>query len=122
MFSLILVSHIGGALVVGGVGVYAIRTVYVGQAEKYSALAKTMAWSGAFEIITGALLSFVSPEPGSVAHFCGKIVIYTAFIVAIETALWLEMKKSVFVFPTQTARLLSVASGAAVLSALIFVF
>ncbi len=97
MRELFLVLHLGGAAVLGVLGIAAIMNVLWKQKKAYKPLASTIAFGGATQLITGSLLALTSQ--GTVLAFCARIGIYMTAVAAIETILFVAMRKNNLAFP-----------------------
>lgn len=98
MYEVALAVHIGGALVTGIVGTYALAALVRGKADTYKRYAIVLAVLAGFEIITGTSLSVLSLQV-SAASLCGRIALYLSLVAVVELLLFLRMKQVRISFP-----------------------
>lgn len=87
----ILFFHLLGAGLIGSVIVLTLVSLIRKQENRYSFYAKILAFSGAYQLITGSLLGVL--VHGTLLSFCARIGLYLFILVGIESLLLLKMKK-----------------------------
>jgi hypothetical protein len=92
LYQMIFVLHILGALLTGVIGSYALVQLWNKTAENYRKSALMLGGIASFEVLTGTILSVVSPQI-SAASLCGRIFLYLAIVGVIESVLFSRMNK-----------------------------
>lgn len=87
-----LVLHLTGAAVAAVLVISSLLAVLFRRANAYRPLALSLAGLGVLQIVSGALLAYVSG--GTWLSFCVKVAVYLAVLTATEVALLVATHRS----------------------------
>ncbi|MFO0704899.1 MAG: hypothetical protein U0517_02945 [Candidatus Andersenbacteria bacterium] len=87
-----LIFHLAGALASALLVLATIVALLARRSRLFKPLAKTLAIAGVYQIVSGAVLSYVSQA--SVLSFCARIGSYLAIILLTELILIAAIKRS----------------------------
>jgi hypothetical protein len=90
--TIFLFLHITGAAVVGLYIIFAIISLFRHQTTTYPLYAKSIAWAGVYQLITGLFLAWQTQ--GTLAAFCARVGVYLSMMLLIEVLLFYAMKKA----------------------------
>lgn len=99
MYSMLLIVHVTGAVLTGVVSCIALTIVVAERAEYYRVLALALSSLAAFEVLSGVVLSVLSPGVTAVS-LCANIALYLSFVAVVELIISVSMRKRSREFPT----------------------
>jgi heme A synthase len=120
-YSIILILHIVGACMAG---LAALSTAFVigrEQQRSYRSSAIILGALGGFQVVSGVLLAFVSPQI-TILSLCNNIALYLSTWFVLETLLFLRMNKISVPFPFTPALSPVIASLVLMVAALSYGF
>ncbi|MDQ3076906.1 MAG: hypothetical protein M3Q63_02535 [bacterium] len=93
MFTLILILHLLGFLVISIFVIKSVIAILYSHYSHISFLAKSLAISSLIQLLSGSLLLFLQESPRSLIVFCTRISIYLTIIIVVETLLFWKMNQ-----------------------------
>lgn len=96
--SFFLFVHLVGAVIVSIFTFLALVALLTKSSAKYSFYAKSIAISGAFQLVSGSLLGWSIHS--NLFAFCTRIGMYLGVILLTEMVLFMAMKKYALPFPS----------------------
>ena len=102
--AIFLTLHIAGAIVTLIIASYSTIVLWNTFHARYRACASILGALAGFEVITGVMLSIISPQITAFS-LCKNIVLYLSLVVILEIILCIRMRKTLLTFPW--ARVLS---------------
>jgi len=101
-YNIILALHIAGACTAGIVALYTAFILGRGQQRVYRRSATTLGLLGGFQVVSGILLAFISPQITTLS-LCDNIAMYLSAWFVLEALLFVRMKKVSVPFPLTPA-------------------
>lgn len=98
MYALILSGHVIAAIATIVLVAYALYIVVRGNSAQYRFSALALAGVASFEVISGTVLTLLSPELTALS-LVPHIVSYLGICIAVEMLLFMRMKENSMVFP-----------------------
>jgi hypothetical protein len=92
--SLLLFSHITGALLLGYFIVSALVQIYTNKENTFKKSAITIGLAAGYQLITGSLLALDIQTKSGLFGFCSKIGLYLAIVISVEYLLFYRMQKN----------------------------
>lgn len=97
--SILLFSHITGALLLGFFIVSALVQIYTNKENTFKKSAITIGFAAGYQLITGSFLALDIQTKSGLFGFCSKIGLYLAIVISIEYLLFYRMQKNAVIMP-----------------------
>lgn len=90
MFSTILGIHIVGSIILAVLLVYALVSAYRGSYADLPVIARSLALSLGFQLVSGSLMGILTPSL-SLFAFCKNIALYSTIVISVLAVVYVRL-------------------------------